>query len=700
MKRFDYFLIFLIFLMVISCNTHAQTITTGSLFEEMVDLERLSTYPSPNYKMVQFSSYDHRSTVPGGPEWWANSDGFGGEPEPNFEEVITYDQETGMGEFVIADVEGPGAIVRLWTAAMEGEITMYIGDMNNPYYEGPARNFFQQPYNYYFEGDYIDEELFEKAFCQRDACYAPIPFAERLRVTWKGNLNEIHFYQMQVRLYEKYTMLMSFSQLDIREYSEVINRVAGILADPDKNFPYSKGNSKIKFDITLKPGESLEALQLEGSAAIEKLVLKVDSDDPDLALRQTIMHISFDEYPWAQVQSPVGDFFGAAPGINPYQSLPFTVDPDGTMTCRYVMPFENSCKILFQNLGDQDVIVTGSVSSKDYNWDGSSMHFRARWRADHNLYPSVYHTYDVPFLIAAGKGTYVGTTSILMNPADVPTPWGNWWGEGDEKVFVDFGEVPSLFGTGSEDYYNYSWSSPDIFFFPFCGQPRNDGPGNRGFVTNYRWHISDPIPFEREIRFYMELYTHRPTPGLSYARIGYHYARPGLTDDHFPIMPEDVRPLELPENWQPVASHGSRNSVFYQAEEIIASDIDTEFREDNLYAGGKLMVWKPRLTKESLDFLVPVAEDGKYRIYFTAALNLNSGIFSASLNGNAFNFSDGTSVKDLCVPYRTLLRNFSLEPVELKKDTNLKITIHYTGSQSGSSEPEIGIDFIWIQKLE
>jgi len=697
MKQTVFCIILLVFF---SFTAHNQTITTRSLFSEMVDMERLASTPNPYYEMVQYSSYDHSSKLPGGPEWWANSDGFGGEPEPNFEEVISYDPETGIGEFVIADVEGPGAIVRLWTAAINGEVEMFIDDMNNPDFEGSAKTFFSRPYEYFMEDFKVDRELFDRAFHQRDASYAPIPFQQRLRIVWKGNVKELHFYQVQVRLYEKYTMLRSFSSLDIRDYGDEIDRVAGILADPDKKFPYSKGGSNSSVKINVKPGKSQEALNLEGPGAIEKLVLKIDADDTELALRQTVLHIFFDEYPWAQVQSPVGDFFGAAPGINPYQSLPFTVEPDGTMTCRFVMPFENSCKILFENLGDQEVNISGRVSSKNFNWDNNSMHFRARWRADHNLHPSVYHTYDVPFLIAAGQGTYVGTTSILLNTSDVPTPWGNWWGEGDEKVFVDFGTTPNLFGTGSEDYYNYSWSSPDIFIYPYCGQPRNDGPGNRGFVTNYRWHILDPVPFQKGIRFYMELFTHRPTPGMSYARIGYHYGRPGLTDDHFPIMPEDVRPLELPPDWQPVASHGSRNSVFYQAEDIITNDPYFQINTSNLWAGGELMVWKPESDKETLNFEIPVSEDGKYRIWFTAALTPNSGKFSASLNGNPTNFSGEKSEIDLYVPYRTILRNFSLETVELKKDTNLEITVHHARSESSSFESQIGLDFIWLQKLE
>ena len=676
-----------------------RVLTTGTLFKEMIDLEGLASIPDPWYEMVQFSSYDHRSTRPGGPDWWANSDGFGGEPEPNFQEIISYDPETGLGEFVIADVEGPGAVVRLWTAAISGEVTMFIDNMDEPVYEGSAKTFFSRIYDYFPEPDHVDKDAFEKAFYQRDACYAPMLFSDRLRVIWKGNVKEIHFYQMQVRLYNDYTLVATFSPEDFFQYSDVINEVAAVMADPDKEFPYSKSSKKSSINIDVKKGETQEVLVLEGPAAIEKLVLKVEAGDLDKALRQTVMHLSFDRYPWAQVQSPVGDFFGAAPGINPYQSMPFTIDPDGTMTCRYVMPFESECTLVFQNLGVQDVHVSGMMRSKEYNWTGRSMHFRARWRADHNLQPPVYHAYDVPFLVAAGQGTYVGTTSILMNTSDVPTSWGNWWGEGDEKVFVDYGETPNLFGTGSEDYYNYSWSSPDIFIYPYCGQPRNDGPGNRGFVTNYRWHILDAIPFQKGIRFYMELFTHRPTPGMSYARIGYHYARPGLTDDHFPIMPDDVRPLELPAGWKPVASHGSMNAVFYQAEEVISGDPYYQLITNNLWAGGELMVWEPESKEETMALKVPVSEEGRYRIWFTAALTPQSGKFSVSLNGEPVNFEGGASETDLYIPYRTLSRNFSLEPADLKKGMDLDITLHYKGSQK-HFETDIGIDFIWLQKVE
>ena len=98
----------------------SSAITTGSLFEEMVDMANLARFPEPAFRTVQFSSYDHRSKLPGGPDWFANADGFGGEPIPNFEAVLRAPDANGVGEYLVADVNGPGAIVRLWTAAISG----------------------------------------------------------------------------------------------------------------------------------------------------------------------------------------------------------------------------------------------------------------------------------------------------------------------------------------------------------------------------------------------------------------------------------------------------------------------------------------------------------------------------------------------------------------------------------------------------
>jgi hypothetical protein len=693
----------LLSIVLFSCAPTApekEMITTETLFREMIDMVNLSYYPEPSYRTVQFSSFDRRSNLPGGPDWFANSDGFGGEPIPNFEDVLQEPGEGGIGEYLIADVQGPGAIVRLWTAAITGKIKFFIDDEMVPLYDGPAQDFFQKPYDSFPEVENLDKELLERTVYQRDASYAPIPFAKSMHLVWKGDVNEIHFYQVGVRIYQNGTHIQSFAATDFITYRETINHVLSALSDPDKNLELRSQHQPLSFSAELDPSKKAELLSLEGPKAVERLEIQIEATDMDRALRQTVLYIICDDYPWGQVQSPVGDFFGAAPGINPYQSLPFTVQPDGRMLCRFVMPFKWNVKVMAENQGEQNIKVKGSALLMDYTWDEErSMHFRARWRADHNLIASNTAVQDLPFIIAHGKGVYVGTASYLLNPSDVPTPYGSWWGEGDEKVFIDDDPVPSTFGTGSEDYYNYSWSSPDIFYFPYCGQPRNDGPGNRGFVTNFRWHILDPFPFKSRIQFYLELYSHEPTPGLSYARMGYHYARPGVSDDHLAIMPEDLRLLEPPEGWKPAARMGARDSVFYEAEQIIRDRIHTRRIDGRLWSDGRLLVWRPRNIGESKAFSFRIREKGEYRVHFAAALIPNSGRISYALDDRFLPLSNDQEILDLRMPHRNLLRNFTFPSMDFEPGRHTLI-VRFEGASSEVENPEIGIDFIWIQKTK
>lgn len=676
----------------------AETVTVGSLVGEMIDMHRLAEFPDPAYETVQFSSYDHRSVLPGGPDWFANSDGFGREPVPNFEAVLVKPDAKGIGEYLVCDVQGPGAVVRVWTAAISGSIRMYLDGADDPVYDGPAEEFFMHPYRRYAEAAGLDAGLFSGTFQQRNACYFPIPFAKGCRIVWTGNVREIHFYQIQIRRYAPGAEVKTFRPEDLKTYASEIRRVAEVLSNPKEKWPYKASGVAAEINATVPPNKTAEIASIKGPKSIERLKLKIAAPDLDRALRQTVLRISFDDYPWGQVQAPIGDFFGAAPGINPYDSVPFTVEPDGTMTTRYMMPFAKSCRVFVDNHGAQSVKVEGSVAAVPHKWnDERSMHFRARWRVDHDLVAEGGNgVQDLPFLLADGSGRYVGTAVMLLNPNPVPWPGGNWWGEGDEKVFVDDDRRPSTFGTGSEDYFNYAWSTPDIFGFPYCGQPRDDGPANRGFVTNHRWHILDSLPFQERIAFYMELFSHERTPDMSYARIAYHYGRPGLIDDHVLITKEDVRHLELPANWQPAARGGAANAVFYQAEDVVQEGPKTTLAEGHLWSGGKLMVWHPGKQGEQLTFKLPVSEKGRYVLRLTAARTPEAGRFSATLDGKKIGFGGNAGVVDLHVPYRTLLRNTSANPVEIDKGDHA-LTLQYEGSAEGAAGT-IGIDFIWVQK--
>jgi hypothetical protein len=616
-------------LLAAACGGGRPAVTTGTLFEEMSDLWALTRSPDPDFRTVQYSSFDRRSRVPAGPDWFANADGFGEEPEPGFEKVLVPPEGDRPGEYLMADVPGPGAVVRLWTAAISGRVRVYVDDLRRPLYDGEAEPFFRRPYDIFPGLAGLDAERFRSTVYQRDASYAPIPFAKRLRIVWTGRTEEIHFYHIQVRRYAAGTAVASFKPDDLVAYKGTIDRATRALAGPDEGAPAAAAGPVRAIDVALAPGETRTVLELEGPGAVGRLWLRLEADDRDAALRQTVLRVACDGSPRGQVEAPVGDFFGAAPGVNPYESLPFSVRADGTMVCRFVMPFEKSLRILFENFGGQAVRLIGEAVPADLAWDERTMHFRAGWRVDHDLVASGTDVRDLSFLLARGRGAYVGSASILLNPAVVPSSWGNWWGEGDEKVFVDDDKVPSIFGTGSEDYYNYSWSAPDIFAFPYCGQPRNDGPGNRGFVANVRWHILDRIPFAASIGFFMELNSHERTPGLSYARTAYYYARPGTIDDHPAIRPADLRELRLPEGWQPAARFGAREAEFYQAEAVAADRVNASVREGALWAGSRLFVWTPRETGERKVLTFPVVSAGQTTVHITAALTPGAGRFRA-----------------------------------------------------------------------
>jgi len=130
-----------------------------------------------------------------------------------------------------------------------------------------------------------------------------------------------------------------------------------------------------------------------------------------------------------------------------------------------------------------------------------------------------------------GRGRFVGVMLHVWNPR------GGWWGEGDEKFFVDGEKFPSTFGTGSEDYFGYAWCCPDLFTHAFHNQPRNDGHNRRHVCVN-RWHITDNVPFQSSLEAAIEKYYKNDRPTL-YAATVYWYQAAGQTDAYTPVPPAD-----------------------------------------------------------------------------------------------------------------------------------------------------------------
>jgi len=250
------------------------------------------------------------------------------------------------------------------------------------------------------------------------------------------------------------------------------------------------------------------------------------------------------------------------------------------MWCHWWMPFRKYAKISLRNPSEQRIRIYGSVQVAPYQWNERSMLFHAKWRIQRNLPARPF--IDWTHLHCWGKGRFVGGGLCLVNLVPV------WWGEGDEKIYVDGEEFPSHFGTGSEDYYGYAWGCPALFEHAYHNQTRCDGPRNYGYNCVNRFHIFDDIPFTREFKFDMENWHKDPATKVFRSAISYWYAQPGGTDFFKPPSHRDLQPIEVPEFEIPFvagAIEAERMKVVNSAGS--ASPAHADLR----YSGAKQLLW-------------------------------------------------------------------------------------------------------------
>ena len=209
------------------------------------------------------------------------------------------------------------------------------------------------------------------------------------------------------------------------------------------------------------------------------------------------------------------------------------------MVSLWSMPFRESIEISLTNYGDQDVrIIHNAFSTVPYQWTDRSMYFHADWRQERKI-PTAQER-DWNYIKLKGRGVFVGDVLTLLNrnPA--------WWGEGDEKIYVDGETFPSHFGTGTEDYYGYAWCTPEFFDAPFIFQPRAEGPGNYGNTTNGRVRSLDAIPFKKDFRFDMEVWHHNRSTTVDYAVATFWYGFADTTLVDFQSRKDQIAEVKSP----------------------------------------------------------------------------------------------------------------------------------------------------------
>ena len=508
----------------------ADKVTLRSLLAEMTDPDANTYLPVPRYTTCLWSSHDRRTTTPGADGWFANDD---------HSKFIRSETVGGRTEDVMLDVNGPGAITRFWITvsgkAGEGDIRIYID--GRLVAEGNCLRLVSG--GTLCAAPLSDSVSHESPYERRGHdLYLPIPYAKSCKVAYvrKPGTKGSFYYNVETRAYQAGTEVESFSP-DVLGREKAAIDVANRKLARGLNGADKPVDETLSFDGEIPAGASVtRTITRTGGAAIRRIAMSVDAGQKPQALRSTVIELSFDGE--RTVWAPVGEFFGCGYTYESYSSW-FTSCPGvGRMESRWTMPFERECSVTVRNLGDAPVVLsTTAIEVGPYRWDSArSMHFGACWH-EYADAPSRKGTeklqYDYDYAELEGEGLFVGTTISLWQPAT------KWWGEGDEKVFVDGEAAPSYIGTGSEDYYGYAWGRYNVFDHPFIAQPVGIGKGrqlNQDFprrnVVNIRNRALDAIPFRKSIRFHMEMWHWLEDVKLDFAPLACWYMRPGGRANH------------------------------------------------------------------------------------------------------------------------------------------------------------------------
>lgn len=263
---------------------------------------------------------------------------------------------------------------------------------------------------------------------------------------------------------------------------------------------------KISPSVVIKAKTTFTIAEIDSAGSIQHIWMT-----PTGNWRYSILRFYWDDETTPSVEVPVGDFFGMGWGqYAPLNSLPVTVNPGSAFNCYWPMPFRKKCRITMENIDERDMVLYYQVDYILTDVPADAAYFHAQFR---RINPLPDKTDVVLVDGIRGRGQYVGTYIA----------WGvhnnGWWGEGEIKFFMDDdGAYPTICGTGTEDYFCGSYD--------FDTRKKNDagvvetnytefstayaglhqvikGDGHYAVQQRfgmYRWHITDPIRFEKNLK--------------------------------------------------------------------------------------------------------------------------------------------------------------------------------------------------------
>jgi len=648
------------------------------LARRLIDLDRLMLRPETGEHTALASSYDRASRYDATNdrylEWGANADGTG---------VVRMEGD----DAVLAEIDGPGCIWRIWCATVgSGRVRIYLDGAEEPAVDLPSEALFDGEHE-----PFTRTQLVYRTAAMGYNNYTPIPFQTSCRIVAEKDWGK--YYHFNYTRFPRGTRVPTFSRRLGTDESAALDDVNSMWARAGENPVGAEEAAKV-FERALIafPRRAALVADLDGARVIRALRVKIKLPDEIEAqrrmLREIAIRITWDEERQPAVWSPWGDFFGCSAGAAPFRTLPVGLREDGTFYCYWRMPFATRARIEIENDGGEAVEMAWEIEHAPLTRPiGECLRFHAKWHRD-VLPVREDRRPDWTLLQTTGAGRFVGTQLHVWNPR------GGWWGEGDEKFFVDGEKFPSTFGTGTEDYLGYAWSSGNTFVQALHSQPVNQN--NRGHVSANRWHVPDDVPFQRGFEAAIEKYFPNSNP-CEWAAVAFWYLEPGGADP-FGSVPvnERVGPWTWPEIW--------RASDVFEAEDLpvvkeqwkyagcvmdaVARDIPA-----GVLSGDRFLIWWVDAPGYRLELGgLKVTKAGRYRVSARFIRDHEMGIFRFELAGRRL-----ASAVDLFAPTKGRAPIVDeprvLGEVELVEGEHV-LVIEVTGKHEDSNGFLLAIDYV------
>ena len=283
------------------------------------------------------------------------------------------------------------------------------------------------------------------------------------------------------------------------------NVITRLIYDPTADYMGDPNDENSNMDnFNVDPGKTHVVLDAKGPGVITHMWFTFLSPEPQMWAekgaanhQEMLLRIYYDGNPRPAVEAPLGDFFACCFGKrSEVNSTPVCVEDGAAYNCFWRMPFRKSIKIKILNESEKQIrLLYYNVDwIKKDTISEDTPYFYAQYKQE---YP-VEQGKDYVILETEGKGHYVGTVLAVRTRSPA------WFGEGDEKIYIDGEKKPSIWGTGTEDYFLCAFGLKRCSF-PYFGVPYFDQWGIIGSHTSaYRWHLNDPIIFNKSIKFTIE----------------------------------------------------------------------------------------------------------------------------------------------------------------------------------------------------